>query len=133
MEDIRYERLVTRFEEYVRGRENKTILRHRLFNSRQKPGEEQSGFIKRMKRLASQCQLAALESDMAVHAIINGLEDDKLQSLLLQRADLDSNVLETTCAQFAAERTVGELRGAEMEVARSKVKGAGEESIAAVR
>ena len=134
VEDIRYERVVARFEEYFRGRENKTILRHRLFNSRQKPGEEQSDFIKRMKRLASQCQLAALENDMAVHAIINGLEDDKLRSVLLQRADLDINVLETTCAQFAAaERTVGELRGAEMEVARSEVKGTGEESIAAVR
>ena len=60
-----------------------------------------------MKRLASQCQLAALESDMAVHAIINRLEDDKLWSVLLQRADLDINVLETTYAQFAAaERTV---------------------------
>ena len=43
-------------------------------------------------------------------------------------------MLETTCAQFAAaERPVGELRGAEMEVARSKVKGTGEENIAAVK
>ena len=43
-------------------------------------------------------------------------------------------MLETTCAQFAAaERTVEELRGAEIKVARSEVKGAGEESIAAVR
>ena len=40
VEDIRYERLVTRFEEYFRGKENKTILRHMLFNSRQKPGEK---------------------------------------------------------------------------------------------
>ena len=36
--------------------------------------------------------------------------------------------------QFAAAgRTAGELRGAEMEVARSEVKGTREESIAAVR
>ena len=41
VDDIKYAALVTRFEEYFRGRENKTILRHKLFNSRQKPGEEQ--------------------------------------------------------------------------------------------
>ena len=47
---------------------------------------------------------------------------------------LDINVLKTTCAQFAAaERMVGEFRGAEMGVARSEVKGASEENIAAVR
>ena len=28
LENIRNERLVTRFEEYLRGKENKTILRH---------------------------------------------------------------------------------------------------------
>ena len=38
VEDIKDERLVTRFEEYFRGRKNKTILGHRLFNSRWKPG-----------------------------------------------------------------------------------------------
>ena len=73
VENIRYESLVTRFEEYFTGRENKTILRHR---------EEQSDFIQIIKRLASQCQLAALESDMAVHAIINRLEDKILRSIL---------------------------------------------------
>ena len=33
-EDIDYERLVTRLEEYFKGRENKTISRQRLFSSR---------------------------------------------------------------------------------------------------
>ena len=33
VDDIRYAAPVTGFEEYFRGRENKTILRHRLFNS----------------------------------------------------------------------------------------------------
>ena len=71
---------------------------------------------------------------MVVHVIINGLEDDKLWSILLQRADLDINVLETTWAQFvAAERTVKELREAEVEVAKSDIKSSREENIAAVR
>ena len=56
--------------------------------------------------------------------MINGQEADKLRSILLRRADL---------AQFDAERTVGELRGAEIEVARSDVTAASEENIAAVR
>ena len=74
VDDIRYAALVTRFDEYFRGRENKNILRHRLFNSRQKPEEEIFDFIKRMKRLASQSQLANLESDITVQAIIKRLE-----------------------------------------------------------
>ena len=87
-----------------------------------------------MKRLASQCQLAALESELAVHAIINELENNKLQPILLQRADPDINILETICAQFAAaERSVGEHREAEIEAARSEVKNPNEENIAAVR
>ena len=42
-----------------------------------------------MKRQASQCQLAALKSDITVQAVIKRLKDDKLQSTLLQEADLD--------------------------------------------
>ena len=52
--------------------------------------------------LASQCQLATLESDMRVQVIIKRLEDDKLWFTLLQKADLDINAFETTCAQFTA-------------------------------
>ena len=48
---------------------------------------------------------------MVLHAIINELEDDKLRFILLQRSDLDMNVLETIRAQLvAAEMTVGELK-----------------------
>ena len=66
--------------------------------------------------------------------MINGQEADKLRSILLRRADLDINILKTTYSQFsAAERTVAELRGAEIEVARSDVTAASEENIAAVR
>ena len=71
---IRYAALVTKFEEYFRGTENKTILRHRLFNSRQKPEEEQLDFSKRMKGLSSQCQLADLKSDITVQTILKRLK-----------------------------------------------------------
>ena len=72
VDDIRYAALMTGFEQYFRRRENKTILQYRLFNSRQKPGEEQADFMKKLKRLASQCQLASLESGITVQAIIKG-------------------------------------------------------------
>ena len=69
-----------------------------------------------------------------MQAIIKGLEDDKLWSTLLQRADLDINAFETTFAQFAAaERTVEEFKEAKMEVAKLGVTSIEVESVAAVR
>ena len=53
VDDIKYTVLVTKFEKYFKEKKNKTILRHRLFNSRQKPGEKKLYFIKKIKRLAS--------------------------------------------------------------------------------
>ena len=62
------------------------------------------------------------------------VEDDKLRFTLLQKADLDINALETTCAHFAAaEKTVDKFKGAKMEVAWSGVRSIEIESIAAVR
>ena len=57
-----------------------------------------------------------------------------MQFTLLQKAYLDINALETTCAHFAAaEKTVDKFKGAKMEVAWSGVRSIEVESIAAVR
>ena len=116
VEELRYDDIVTKFENYFEGRENKTMLRHRFLNSKQQPGEELTTFIQRISALATSSKLGDLEDDLIVHVIINGVSDEKLKSAILQMEVLNLEKAKEKCTQFeTAERTMGTLRGNEEE------------------
>jgi len=118
VEDLQYVELKGRFDEYFKGRENKVVLRHRFLNLKQSQGEELVAFAERVRAQAASCQLDAMEEDLTMHVIINGIRDDRLQGDLLQIKDATLTRIMERCTQYeSAERSVRELkRGEECEV-----------------
>ena len=111
VEEISYDELVGRFNEYFGGRENKTILRHRFLCMQQEPGESLSAFVQRVETASHQCQLRNMREDLAVHVVIKGLRDEQLKSELLKIAEIGMRDVMAQCARYeSAERTLGELK-----------------------
>ena len=110
VEDIGYKTLIDKFEHYFAGRENKTILCHRFLNLKQKEDEEIHEFIQRVLNQTGQCQLGTLKNDLAIHLIINKLQQEDLKTELLKKADITMDHVNTTCAMFElAARTLRAL------------------------
>lgn len=115
--DIRYETLIERFEDYFGGRENKTILRHRFLTLVQGEEESLSDFTTRATRCSKQCQLGELQDDMTVHIVIKGIKNEKLKSELLQGTEINMESLAIACAKYeSAERTLEAFGRKEEEV-----------------
>ena len=109
--DIQFDNIVEKFTNYFSRRENKTILRHRFLNMKQGTGEALSEFIQRVLKQSHSCQLAGLREDLAIHIMINGMEDEKLKTDLLQISDINLGKLTSACAQHeSAGRTMEELK-----------------------
>lgn len=116
LEDIRYDTVVDRFDTYFRGRENKTILRHRMMKQKQGENEPLSDYIARVVDLSMGCQLGDLREDMAIHVMLGGMRNEDLVQEILRIPDLNMNRFTTTCAGYeVAERTMTAFQGKEVE------------------
>ena len=77
---------------------------------KQQRGETLTDLIQRVVNHSHSCQLRALREDMAIYVVINGVQEEKLMSELLQIFDINMDRLMTTCAKYeSAERTIEEL------------------------
>jgi len=110
VEDIKYDNLIARFDDYFARRENVIILRHRFLNCKQESEESMTEYIERVTTAGEQCRLQDLEA-MLIQVIINNMRSDKLRNELLVTADLNLNKLKEVCTRHeGAERTEKELK-----------------------
>ena len=110
VQDIKYEELRGRFDQYFSGRENKTILRHRFLSMGQREGESLSDFVQRVKSASGPCGWGDMSEDMPVHVVLKGLVNEELKGELLRKEKLKMTDVMAICARFeAAERTVREF------------------------
>lgn len=109
--ELQYEGLATRFSRYFDGRENKMIyVRPILENDTEGEREELEPFMKGGNQLSPQFQLRDLRDNLEMRVVIKGMRGKKLQAILLQIADLNTDMLRATCAQFAmTEGTIREI------------------------
>lgn len=122
-EDLRYDMLIERFDTYFGTRENKTILRHRLWSMMAEEGESLVDYVDRVRTMAEKADLGNKCSDMAVHIILRNMKEEQLKKELLQIEDLDMDKVITKCTLFeSARRTLEVMDGnkGELDVVQKK-------------
>lgn len=87
MEDIKHEDMIKRVEEHFAGREDKTILMHRVLTLSQKD-ESVEEFTMGVMVAAHQYSLGDMKDTLTVHVVVKGLRNAKLKTELQHVASM---------------------------------------------
>lgn len=98
------DKVLAKFEAYVRPRKNKRIARHNLKQRKQMPSESFDQFLTELRLILMDCDYEDPE-DILVDCIIDGVFDMKVQERLLDRGEeLTLHKAVEICQQFEASR-----------------------------
>lgn len=96
-DNLKLEKILEKFEAYLAPRKNITYSRYKFLTYRQEEGQSFSKYLTEMKKLCSDCELAALQNDLLRDMLVIGLTDKRIQERLLRETALTLEKVITSC------------------------------------
>ena len=78
-DNMKLDKILEKFEAYLAPRKNITYSRYKFLTYRQEEGQSFSKYLTEMKKLSSDCELAALHNDLLRDMLVIGLTDKRIQ------------------------------------------------------
>ena len=120
--DKNYDDFIQLLKSHFSPKPSETIQRFKFNTRLQQPDESIASYLSELRKLAENCNYGGVLNDMLRDRLVCGVNDDKIQRLLLMEDTLTlDKAVKIATSQEAAERDVKVLQGATVDVQVNKI------------